>query len=130
MLPKYVMLEMRKKDKQRGKPNGPYISLDDEAAALALQAAVPDPIEIGDDNNNDNDGRSQDQQECANNPDDDLFSSDSDNDNDSNDPDDDNKPMTNTLSQPMTRRKRKSRGVKENPPQVPSGIPGMLTGQA
>ena len=38
-----------------GKPKGPYISLDKEAVALALQAAVPNPIEIGDDNDNNKD---------------------------------------------------------------------------
>ena len=55
MLPKAIMLAMKKRDKQRGRPKGPYISLDDEAAALALQAAVTNPIEIGDDNDNNND---------------------------------------------------------------------------
>ena len=39
-------------------------------------------------------------------------------------------PMTNTLSQPMTRRQRRRTGVKEKPPQVPSGFPEMLTGHA
>ena len=89
MLLKAIMLAMKK----RGKPNVPYISIYDEEASLAEQTAVPDPgdpIEIGDDN--DNDGRSQDQQECANNPDDDLFSSDSDDENDDNDTDEDNDP--------------------------------------
>ena len=59
MLPKDIMMAMRKRDTQRGKPNGSYIRLDDEAEALALEAPVPDPIEIGDDNDKDNDGRSQ-----------------------------------------------------------------------
>ena len=81
LLSKDIMLDMRKRDKQRGKLKLPYITLDDEAAALALQAAVSDPIEIGDDNDNDND-----------NPDDDLFSTNSDNDNGDNDPDDNNNP--------------------------------------
>ena len=69
MLPKAIMLAMKK----RGKPKGPYKSIYEadttEETALTKQAAAPnpgDPIEIGDDN--DNDGRSQDQQECANNP--------------------------------------------------------------
>ena len=55
MLPKTIMLEMRKRDKQRGKPKGPYIIIDDKEEALAEQAAVTNPgypIEIGDDNNN------------------------------------------------------------------------------
>ena len=70
LLRKDIMLDMRKRD--RGKPKRPYIILDDEAADLALQAAVPDPIEIDDDNDdNDNDNDN-------NNPDDDLFSTDSD----------------------------------------------------
>ena len=93
MLPKAIMLAMKK----RGKPKGPYKRIDEadttEETALTEQAAVPDPrdlIEIGD--NNDNDGRSQDQQECANNPDDKLFSAKSDDDNDENDPDDDKDP--------------------------------------
>ena len=30
MLPKAIMLEMKKRDKQRVKPQGPYISIDDE----------------------------------------------------------------------------------------------------
>ena len=107
MIPKYIILEMRKRDKQRGKPKGPYISLDDKAAALVLQTAVPDPIEIGDDNNNDNNGQSQDHQECANNTDDDLFSADSDDDNDNNYPNDDNDPMTNNLSQPKKKKRSK-----------------------
>ena len=75
MLPKAVMMAMKK----RGKPKGPYKSIYEadttEETALTKQAAAPDPgdpIKIGDDN--DNDGRSQDQQECANNPDDQLFS--------------------------------------------------------
>ena len=93
MLPKAIMLAMKK----RGKPKGPYKSTDEadmtEETALTNQASVPDPgdpIEIGD--NNDNDERSQDQQECANNLDDKLFSAESDDENDENDPDDDNDP--------------------------------------
>ena len=87
MLPKAIMLAMKK----RGKPKGPYMSIDNEEASLTEQPAVPDPgdpIEIGDDN--DNDGWSQDQQECAKNTDDDLFSAESNDDNDNNDPDGDN----------------------------------------
>ena len=90
ILLKAIVLEMKKRGKQRGKPKGSYTSLDDEAEALAMQVAVPDRIKIGDDN--DNDGRLQDQQECGNNPNDDLFSVNSDDDNDNNDPDDDNDP--------------------------------------
>ena len=59
MLPKSIMLAMKK----RGKPKGPYMSIDEEETALTKHAAIPnpgDPIEIGDDN--DNNGRSQDQQ--------------------------------------------------------------------
>ena len=44
LLPIDIVQEMRERDKQRGNPKRPYISLDDEAAALALQTAVPDPI--------------------------------------------------------------------------------------
>ena len=93
MLPKAIMLAMKK----RGKPKGPYKSIYEadttEETALTEQAAVTDPgdpIKIG--NDNDNDGWLQDQQECANNPDDKLFSTESNDDNDGNDPDDDNDP--------------------------------------
>ena len=44
MLPKAIMLAMKKRDKQRDRPKGPYISLDEEAAALALQAPISNPI--------------------------------------------------------------------------------------
>ena len=59
MLPKAIMLAMKK----RCKPKGLYISIDYKEAALAKQADVPDPgdpIEIR--NENDNDGRLQDHQ--------------------------------------------------------------------
>ena len=82
LFPIDIVQDMRKR--YRGKPKRPYINLDDEAEALAEQAAVPDPIEIGDDNDNDND-----------NPDDDLFSTDSNDDNGNNDPNDDTDPDDN-----------------------------------
>ena len=78
LLPIDIVRDMRKRD--RGKPKRPYMSLDDEAAALALQVAVPDPIEIDDGNDNDNH---------------DLFSTDSNDDNGNNDPNDDNDPDDN-----------------------------------
>ena len=93
MLPKAVMMEMKK----RGKPKVSYKRIYEtdmtKETALTEQATVPDPgdpIDIG--NGNNNDGQSQDQQECANNPDDHLFSAESDDGNDDNDPEDDNDP--------------------------------------
>ena len=80
MLPKAVMMEMKK----RGKPKVSYKRIYEtdmtKETALTEQEAVTKPgypIEIGGDN--DNNGRLQDQQECANNPDDELFSAESNN---------------------------------------------------
>ena len=119
LLLKDIMLEMRKRDKQRGKRNCPYISLYNEAAALAFQAPVPDPIEVGDGNDHDN-----------NNSDDDLFSTDSNDENGDNDPNDDNNPDDQYSQSTDDEKKKKKKRSKRKPPQVPSGIPGMITGQA
>ena len=111
MLPIDIVREMRKRDKQRGNPKRPYISLDDKAADLALQAAVPDPIEIGDDNENDN-----------NNSDDNLFSTDSDDDNGDNDPngendpDDDNDPNDHYSQSIDDEKKKKNKRSKRKTP--------------
>ena len=126
LLPKDVVMAMKKK----GKPKGPYKSIYEadttKETAVTKQAAAPapgDPIEIDDDN--DNNGRSRDQQECEKNPDDQLFSAESYDDNDNNDPDDEYSQSTDD-----EKKKKKKRGVKEKYPQVPFGIPGILTGQA
>ena len=77
---------------------------------MALQAAVPDSIEIGDNNDNNNYGRSQDHQECANNPDDDLFSDNSNDENDDNDPNDKYSQSTND-----EKKKKKKRSKRKTP---------------
>ena len=117
--------QRKERDKQRGNPKRPHISTYDETAALAEEAAVPDPIEIGDendDNDNDNDK-----------PDDDLFSAesndDSDYDNGGNEPDDDNDPDDEYSQSTDDENKKKNKRSKRKTPQVPFGVPGMLTRQ-
>ena len=122
MLPIDIVREMKERDKQRGNPKLPHISIYDKASTLAEQADVPDPIEIDDDNDDnykDND-----------NPDDDLFSTNSDDDNSGNDPDDNNNPDDNYSQSTDEEKNKKKKRSKRKTPQVPSGVPGMLTGQA
>ena len=122
MLPIDIVREMKERDKQRGNPKLPHISIYDEEAALAKEAAVTDPIEIddeNDDNDNDNDK-----------PDDNLFSTESDNGNGGNDPDDDNNLDDDYYQSTDDEKKKKNNRSKRKTPQVPSRVKGMLTVQA